>query len=207
MNSVAASVADDTSAPQADAYPHASKFDSVGIAASLACAIHCLVAPFLLLLLPAAGSIWAHPAVHWILAALVLPLALVVVFRGYRLHRRRSAVAAAVLGAGFIVAGLLPGMSTRFPAATLPLDGAPSFVQSLLPAGAAAETCTETCCPSIATDSQTGSTNLTIPPASLVTIIGSVLLITAHGINLYGCHCFRRKQDPEGNSCGCPVAC
>ncbi|MFK7788014.1 MAG: MerC family mercury resistance protein, partial [Phycisphaeraceae bacterium] len=46
--------------------------DRLGIGASLLCAIHCLAAPFLLLLLPAAGSIWSHPAVHWILALLVV---------------------------------------------------------------------------------------------------------------------------------------
>ena len=188
------------SSDPADASPLADRFDRLGIFASLACAVHCLIAPFLLLLLPAAGSIWAHPSVHWVLAALVLPLALVVVFRGYRLHRRRSALVSAVLGTAFIVAGLVvPMMKIDASAATLQLGHTPSTV------GAA--TCTEACCPSVTVDAQTGAMGLAIPLGSSVTMIGSLLLITAHGINLHGCHCFSRKRDASDSSCGCPERC
>lgn len=148
MNTTATGTSDYVvaSAARVDGYPPALKLDRLGIAASLACAIHCLVAPVLLLLLPAAGSIWSHPSVHWILAALVLPLALIVVFRGYRHHRRRSAVVAAVFGAAFIVAGLLiPIADIESSAAMFPLDDTPHVAQPQLPMASAVETCTDAC--------------------------------------------------------------
>jgi hypothetical protein len=186
----------------------ASRFDRLGIAASMACAIHCIVAPLLLLLLPAVGSIWSHPSVHWILAALVLPLALIVVSRGYRHHRHRSAVIAAILGAALIVAGLLiPAANTEPSAAMSALADTPQSHQPMQLTHAAAESCTNTCCPSIAVDPQSGSMSLNVPSASLVTIIGSVLLVLAHGINLYGCRCLSRAGDPRTTTCGCPDAC
>ncbi len=178
------------------------KWDRLGIAASLACAVHCMAAPFLLLLLPAAGSVWSHPAVHWVLAALVLPLALIVVFRGYRHHRRRFALVAAVLGAAFIVAGLvIPAMASVAP------SGAEVSAAGLghTDAGVAADTCTDTCCPSITQDASTGAISFNFPPASIVTMIGSAFLIIAHGINLHGCFCFSRTHDPSLGTCGCPT--
>lgn len=88
--------------------------DRIGITASLACAVHCLAAPFLLLLLPAAGSAWSHPAVHWVMAVLVLPLALWVIYRGYLKHRKTWTLVAAGAGSACIVAGLiLPMVSSK----------------------------------------------------------------------------------------------
>ncbi|MEM9252911.1 MAG: MerC domain-containing protein, partial [Planctomycetota bacterium] len=82
------------------------RWDLVGIVASGACAVHCVATPFLLLLLPAFGTAWSNAWVHWALAAVVLPLAFVVIGRGYRAHRRRSTLVLAGLGAAGIVAGL-----------------------------------------------------------------------------------------------------
>lgn len=172
----------------------ATRLDRLGIAASLACAVHCLTTPFLLLLLPIAGTIWAHPLVHWVLAALVLPLALVVVYRGYRHHRRHSAMVAAVLGTAFIIAGLL------LPEFAYAAESTPQTLGTL----AEPTPCTDTCCPTVSFDQATGAAHFNFPAGSIATLIGSVLLVLAHAINLYGCHCFSRTPKTEASPCGCP---
>lgn len=186
-----------------------SRWDRLGIVASLGCAVHCLAAPFLLLLLPTLGSVWSHPAAHWVLAALVLPLAGIVVWRGYRLHRKRLALIAMGLGAAFIIAGLiLPAL----PAAGLTAVSSESVHFGHV-AGAAGEgmplgvasVCTDTsCCPTLVKDAETGSLAMSIPPAGIVTLIGSVMLVFAHGINLWGCRCFSRTSAHDVGTCGCP---
>lgn len=168
----------------------AARLDKMGIAASLTCAVHCLATPILLLLLPVAGAIWAHPLAHWVLAALVLPLALVVVYRGYRHHRRHSAMAAAVLGASFIIAGLLLPELNFF-------AESPSQTAEMVP-------CTDTCCPTVSFDQATGTAHFNFPAGSIATLIGSVLLVLAHAINLYGCRCLSRAPREEASPCGCP---
>ncbi|MEM1028121.1 MAG: MerC domain-containing protein [Planctomycetota bacterium] len=191
-----------------------SRWDRLGIIASLACVVHCLAAPFLLLLLPTLGSMWSHPAAHWVLAALVLPLAGVVVWRGYRLHRKRLALIAVGLGAVLIVAGLvLPALPAEggTSASAASTASAESFEFGLVSHGigeggtAGAEpTCTESCCPSLTQDPETGSLAMSIPPAGIVTLVGSVLLVFAHGINLWGCRCFSQAAANGVGACGCP---
>lgn len=209
--------------------PLSGKMDRLGIAASLACAIHCLIAPFLLLVLPVAGTAWSHPVVHWVLAALVIPLAIFVIFRGARQHKRYIAMVFAVLGAGFILAGLviphLPADSsstasgdsattelTAAPVASVVLvlndesDESDESANTTSPStNAHTHVHTDTCCPTINIDPETGEKQFNLPAASIVTIIGSVLLILAHGTNLYACHCFSRDAAAAHDSdCGCP---
>lgn len=95
--------------------------DRIGITASVACAIHCMIAPLLLLLLPAAGSVWSDPLVHWVLAVLVLPLAVWVIYRGYCKHGKRLTLVAAVSGSAFVVAGLIAPMVHTQPLFSLPM--------------------------------------------------------------------------------------
>ncbi len=192
-----------------------SRLDKLGIAASAACAVHCLAAPFLLLLLPAAGSIWSHPSVHWILAALVLPLAVLVVYRGYRVHRRRAAMVCALVGVAFVVAGLVvpDAVANATPASVEQLAGADAGG----PEPAAAAACSESCCPTFSQDPatgeytmhdpKTGEFTLNVPRASVATMIGSAFLILAHAINLHGCHCFKKSRRAEEGDCGCPTTC
>lgn len=156
--------------------------DRLGIAGSLACAIHCLIAPFLMLLIPALGTAWSHPSVHWALAGLVLPLALTVIYRGYRVHRRRSALVAAVLGSALLITGLL-----------LPEAAAET--------SATTATCTDACCPTIAYDAETQAASIHVPPAGAANLAASALLILAHGINLHGCRCFRKESEPTRCEC------
>ena len=178
--------------------------DNCGIVASLACAIHCMAAPFLLLLSPAVGLAWSHPSVHWIMAALVLPLALVVVHRGYKRHKRRSALIAVWLGSAFILAGLLLPEVNRQSNAE-PVSYTEQVSEPGGSVGLAADSddhaCTSVCCPVITYDDGTRKSSMHFPPGSIATLIGSAFLVLAHGTNLYGCHCLRNRRKRDAAEC------
>ena len=79
--------------------------DRVGVIASVLCAIHCAATPVLLLFLPVFGKVWSHPASHWLMALLVVPLAGVTVATGFKRHRRKWIIASGVLGIVFVLVG------------------------------------------------------------------------------------------------------
>ena len=88
------------------------KADRIGIGASVLCAIHCAAAPFLLLLLPAFGKIWAHPLSHILVAMLVVPLAAFSIRRGYLTHQKRWVLVTAYIGIFVVLTGAaLPAFS------------------------------------------------------------------------------------------------
>lgn len=178
--------------------------DRIGISASVLCAIHCLAAPFMLLLLPAAGSIWSHPAVHWVLAVLVVPLALWVLYKGYRKHGNKLTLVAASLGAMLILAGLVSPMVHSDPIVEFSVPAFFGDPATVAPA-VAASTCTEACCPSITHDTANNASIISMPPGGLLTLIGSVLLVLAHSSNLIACRCFSKKTTcDDDKACGCP---
>lgn len=192
-------------------------FDRIGISASLLCAIHCIAAPFILLLLPAAGSVWSHPAVHWILAIFVVPLALWVLYNGYRKHGSKLTLVSASLGALLILAGLVSPMLHNDPVVSFKVPSifgqADSEVPQAIGSGSAGSpsetaevpaTCTDACCPSITHDAATGATTIAMPPGGLLTLLGSVLLVLAHTSNLIACRCFS-KNACDDSACGCPA--
>lgn len=180
--------------------------DKLGITASFACVVHCLVAPFLLLLLPTLGSVWADPWVHWLLAMLVLPLALLVIYRGYRRHGRRWVMVAAYCGVVMVSAGLVAPYISDRPLVHAP---APAFLASLggsadlTPAAEAHAACADGCCPTLAV-SETGAATLGLPAGGLLTILGSILLVAGHTGNLLACRCFAAGHAGEASGCGCP---
>lgn len=190
-----------------------STLDRLGIGASLACAVHCMAAPFLLLLLPAAGSVWSHPAVHWVLAVLVLPLALWVVTKGYRRHRKTWTLVAAGAGSACIVAGLILPMVSSEPLITATLPGFNGGATILVADASAVvqdehATCTDSCCPTITQHADTGTTSLSLPPGGLVTMIGSFLLVFAHLTNLIACRRLNGlspASHDHASGCGCAV--
>lgn len=207
----------DSAAVPADATSDAglrSWLDRIGISASLLCAVHCLAAPFLLLLLPAAGSVWSHPAVHWVLAVFVVPLALWVLYNGYRKHGSRLTLVAATAGALLIVAGLIAPMVHSEPVLrfTVPAffgesgSAASSTAVSSPPIDHATTdpVCTDTCCPTITHDAATGASLIAMPPGGLLTLLGSVLLVLAHTSNLIACRCFSKTVCDDA-ACGCPA--
>lgn len=140
--------------------------DRIGVAASILCAIHCAVAPVLLLSLPAFGRIWAHPASHALVAVLVIPLAIFAIRKGFRRHRNRLVASIAGIGILLIIAGA----------------AAPAFT----PAQETPTGC-DKCCPSTHTTAA-GETSLHIPPAAIITTLGGIALILAHLANLRCCH-------------------
>jgi hypothetical protein len=62
--------------------------DRVGVYASVLCAIHCALTPILLLMLPAFGRAWSHPASYWGMALFVVPVAAFTLAQGFKRHRR-----------------------------------------------------------------------------------------------------------------------
>ncbi|MEP2775939.1 MAG: MerC domain-containing protein [Luteolibacter sp.] len=161
--------------------------DRLGVLASVLCAIHCAAAPVLLLALPTFGRIWAHPATHWGMAILVVPIAAAMACHGFRRHRRKWVAGFAALGILFvIVGGALPYLEFGKNTAnglSIPLPGT---------AAQATEQCTDSCCPSAAEVS--GNNVLHIPPAAIATTLGGIALIITHLGNLCACRACRPPQ-------------
>ena len=146
---------------------HFSTLDRTGVIASIFCAIHCAVAPILLLALPTLGGIWVHPLSHLAIAGLVLPIGALALRHGFKAHGRHWVVTVGSIGIGLVLLG-----------AVLPY---------LL--GSTAEGCADCdqCCPSFVIDEASGAETLYIPPASIITLIGGVSLVVAHLANLRCC--------------------
>ena len=178
--------------------------DRIGVATSVLCAIHCALAPVLLIFLPTFGKIWAHPASHALVAIFIVPLAGFSLLKGYRKHRKRWIVVSASVGIVFVLLGAtLPAFSkVDNPVSGLvnePTNGAePAKVEACESScessceGCASEAmdeptdteaCVDGCCPSIQV-SESGETSLHIPPAAIITTLGGVFLIAAHVGNL-----------------------
>ena len=178
--------------------------DRIGVATSVLCAIHCALAPVLLIFLPTFGKIWAHPASHALVAIFIVPLAGFSLLKGYRKHRKRWIVVSASVGIFFVLFGAtLPAFSkVDNPVSGLvnePTNGAePAKVEACESScessceGCASEAmdeptdteaCVDGCCPSIQV-SESGETSLHIPPAAIITTLGGVFLIAAHVGNL-----------------------
>lgn len=195
--------------------------DRIGVFASVLCAIHCAVTPLLFLFAPAFGEIWAHPASHWIVALFVVPLALVMVLRGFKIHRKRWIVVVGLLGMTLVIVGAiipyLPESEQASGGAPVvedsdamgsevadELEGEEEFfwvVGEEMPGESAEEVqtegCLDSCCPSLVTDSE-GNTKLHVPTASVVTTLGGVALICTHLGNL--CACRKRREEDCCNS-------
>ncbi|MDG1071454.1 MAG: MerC domain-containing protein [Akkermansiaceae bacterium] len=187
------------------------KVDRIGVAASVLCAIHCGLAPVLLIAMPAFGRIWAHPASHALVAIFIVPLAAFSIRKGYRAHGKRWVMASAMIGILFVLVGAaLPAFSKETPVNDpAPQVAAPVETEETEEGTCDAPTCEETtcdlcpslaeteasdepaacidnCCPSVQV-SETGEMSLHIPPAAIITTLGGVFLIVAHIGNLCGC--------------------
>ena len=118
--------------------------DRIGVVASVLCAIHCAVTPLLLLFLPVFGKAWSHPASHWLMALLVVPLAAVTVSTGYKKHRRKWVIASGVLGILLVLVGAAAPSFEKAPEAGTP-EVSPSSLSAQAPEMAAGE-CTDSAC-------------------------------------------------------------
>ena len=119
--------------------------DGAGVVLSVACGIHCLLTPILLLALPSLGEAFHNPLVHKLIAVGVTIIAVPTLWRGYTRHRN-------VLP---LILGFL-GMLAVWSALLIPHD-AKAHERFHLPAG------------------------------TIITIIGSVLLISGHVLNIRNC--------------------
>lgn len=192
------------------------KTDRVGVAASVLCAIHCALAPILLIALPSFGRIWAHPASHLLVAIFVVPLAIFSIRKGYRTHKKRWILMTASIGIFFVLIGaMLPaltkGSESPSPSvmetatdsqaddssfASAPISESSEAEGEVHSAESACDTatgCVNNCCPSLQVDAN-GNTSLHIPPAAIVTTLGGIFLITAHIGNLCSCGHARRTK-------------
>ncbi len=87
--------------------------DRVGVWASILCAIHCAATPVLLLLLPTFGKAWSHPASHWGMALIVVPIAGLMMTKGFQKHRRKWILLSGSLGIVLVLVGaVLPYLET-----------------------------------------------------------------------------------------------
>jgi MerC mercury resistance protein len=162
--------------------------DRLGVIASVLCAIHCAVAPLLLFILPSFGRVWAHPASHWGMVLLVVPVAGIMMMHGFRRHRRRWVIGCGSLGILLVLAGAaLPYLESG--------KSSNSLISLPLPwlAASQAASCVDSCCPS--TTSIESKAMLHVPPASLVTTLGGVALILTHLGNLRACRACRESSE------------
>lgn len=147
--------------------------DWVGVTLSALCAIHCMASPFLLFLIPNFGRIWSHPASHWGMALIVIPLACFSIKANFKHTGLRWVLWIGTTGIMCIIAGAI----------------APFFdPQSKLPVSSTQ--CAYGCCPSLITKTD-GSPTLDIPLASILTLVGGLCLLATHSANL--CCCFSSK--------------
>ncbi len=168
--------------------------DSMGVGLSIFCAIHCVATPFLLLLLPSFGKVWAHPASHGLVAIFVVPLAVLGFLRATGQRNRRWILICGVTGlvlvlwgaaAPFLVAEPSPGTP---PSAEI-VDSNTEFVfhvNDQPDAGSGIATCSSECCPLLLIG-EDGKKQLHIPLASVLTTLGGIALIAAHAGNLVCC--------------------
>jgi len=79
--------------------------DSLAIGMSMICAIHCLLTPVLIVLLPIlATTFWVHKDFHLWMILFVVPTTTLAVFMGCRKHKDRAVVMLAMAGLSLLVA-------------------------------------------------------------------------------------------------------
>ena len=79
-------------------------FDTIGITVSGTCAIHCLMAPVTVIILPLLGlTVVDEHILHEILLYLILPSALIAITMGCRKHKDYSVAALAIIGISLLV--------------------------------------------------------------------------------------------------------
>lgn len=93
------------------ALPMREIWDRIGISASLLCVAHCLLTPFLVLLIPFLGHSFAHRWFHTLIVLVVVPVAVWALWNGYRLHRLPRVLWLGGAGIVMIFAALYFGQS------------------------------------------------------------------------------------------------
>ncbi len=81
-------------------------WDRLGISASLVCAVHCILTPFLVLAMPIAGEFLSEAWFHSIIAVIVFPVALWALWNGYKKHHDQSVLWLGGIGLSLMAIGL-----------------------------------------------------------------------------------------------------
>ncbi len=81
-------------------------WDRIGISASLLCAIHCVLTPVLVILIPLAGNFLSAPWVHIAIAVVIFPVAVWALWSGYRRHRHRRILITGGVGLVLMATGM-----------------------------------------------------------------------------------------------------
>jgi len=85
-------------------------WDRLGIALSLVCLVHCLVLPVAIVALPLVAAQWLDTGIfHTALALVLLPVALLAVVPGLRMHGRISVAAAMAAGLSLLSTAAFAG--------------------------------------------------------------------------------------------------
>lgn len=156
--------------------------DRIGVFASVLCAIHCAATPLIFLLLPTIGGLWAHPASHWALALIVVPIALVMMSKGYRRHGRRWILPVGIAGVLLVLAGAFFSYSvgSSDPVHSTHHVHEVAGSQSL---GDESQGRHDVCCPSVI-EAEDGGVEVSFSAASILTTAGGLLLVAIHLGNL-----------------------
>jgi hypothetical protein len=108
-------------------------FDRIAISLSAICIVHCLALPLLIVMLPVAAlSFGGDSHFHAVMLWLVVPISVLGLILGYRVHARARIVMVGLLGMGIVAFAAIWGH------AQWPISGeiAVSLLGSLLLAGA-----------------------------------------------------------------------
>lgn len=173
--------------------------DSIGMVASIGCAVHCAAMPFVVASLPAFGlSFLAHESFHRWMAIICFAIAISAFVPGWLKHRRLLPASLACVGLSLIGSaafGLAGDCCTECALHNESMD--------VLPAAA----CTAACCEYTAAEHESaalevGSTGASPSPAGVVpslwlsrvapwlTPLGGLILVSAHILNRrFGCLC------------------
>ena len=85
-------------------------WDKLGITLSLVCLVHCLALPLVIALLPLFAAQWMHASgFHMAMALALIPVAMLAVLPGLRMHGRRSVVAAMAAGLSLLSTAAFAG--------------------------------------------------------------------------------------------------
>ncbi|MFN9026778.1 MAG: MerC domain-containing protein [Akkermansiaceae bacterium] len=172
--------------------------DRIGVIASVLCAVHCLLTPLLIVSTPSFSRMWAHPASHWIVALIVIPIAAYMLFKGYRIHQRKWILACGVSGIMLILIGAVIPYS-NLTNQGIQIEHYTSWETLWSGSGNTAtfsqnNECADSCCPSLVAGTDSNKIGLHIPLASIVTTLGGIALIATHLGNI--CY-FRRCKTCE----------
>ena len=81
--------------------------DKTGVSLSALCIVHCLAGPALLAIYPATHSLANETLFHTVFAPILLGIAALAFYRGYRKHGKAAILGLGISGISFLVLGIL----------------------------------------------------------------------------------------------------